>query len=132
MAEDATYPVLYFDGVCNLCNNTVRFIIKHDKKKQFRFAALQSVSGQMMADKLKDTESVILAYKGEYYSKSDAALKTMAILGGIWRVGLVGHILPSFLRNMLYDWVARNRYRWFGRLNQCMIPTPELKSRFLD
>jgi predicted DCC family thiol-disulfide oxidoreductase YuxK len=134
MEEAATNPVLYFDGICNLCNSTVQFIIKHDKQKQFRFAPLQSSSGQKVLSEIGGNapDSVILQYQGKYYSKSDAALRVLKLLGGVWQMGAIGYMLPHFFRNMVYDWIAKNRYNWFGKQNECMIPTPELKARFLD
>jgi predicted DCC family thiol-disulfide oxidoreductase YuxK len=134
MELSATYPVLYFDGVCNLCNSTVQFIIKHDKRKQFRFAPLQSVPGKAVLQQIGGDaqDSVILQYNRKYYSKSDAVLQVMKLLGGVWKTSLIGYLLPRFFRNMVYDWIAKNRYRWFGRQDECMIPTAELRSRFLD
>ena len=130
-------PVLFFDGVCNLCNRTVQFVIRRDKKKLFRFASLQSPAGQealqlLAGEKGVSPDSVVLYYKGKFYIKSAAALKTAAFLGGIWRMAAAGWLLPRFIRNAIYDWIARHRYKWFGKKDACMLPSPELRERFLD
>ena len=126
-------PVLYFDGVCNLCASSVQFIIKRDKKKQFLFCPLQSDAGKLAKEQMgmKEIESVILFYKGNYYSKSSAALRICLLLGGMWQLLYAFIIVPGFIRNLLYDLVAMNRYKWFGKKDACMIPTPELLSRFI-
>lgn len=136
MTADFKHPVLYFDGVCNLCNNTVRLIIRHDRKGLFRFASLQSAAGShALADMARHgiiiPESVVLQYRGRYYTKSDAVLQTAKLLGGTWCLLLAGYLVPRFLRNIMYDRIAANRYKWFGRKDKCMVPTPETKSRFL-
>lgn len=129
-------PVLYFDGVCNLCNGVVQFIIRHDKKQQFLFASLQSVSGQKilaeMPEAAQQAGSVILQYNNKYYTRSSAILQVCRLLGGWFMLLLAGYILPPFIRNTLYNFIARNRYRWFGQKEECMIPTPELKNRFIE
>ncbi|MEN1783762.1 MAG: thiol-disulfide oxidoreductase DCC family protein [Bacteroidota bacterium] len=129
--------IILFDGVCNLCNGVIQFIIKRDKKDIFRYAPLQSELGlQMTADRGIDTtkiDSFILIVPGEaYHLKSSAALEIAKSFGGFWMLlGLFGWI-PSSIRDTLYDFIARNRYRWFGQQSECMIPTPELKAKFLS
>lgn len=129
-------PVIYFDGVCNLCNSTVQFIIKHDKKKQFLFAPLQSAAGAVALAAIKQQgvkgESVILYYKNRYYTKSAAALHTFKLLGGLWAIFFTAIVIPPFIRNAVYGFISRNRYKWFGKKDACMLPTPELKSRFIS
>jgi predicted DCC family thiol-disulfide oxidoreductase YuxK len=130
-------PVIYFDGVCNLCNRYVQFVIKHDNKGQFLFAPLQSENGKNVTEAVRAAygaapDSVVLYADGKYYIKADAVLQIVKRLGGTWRLLLAARILPKALRNWLYDMVARNRYRWFGRKQECMVPTPQLKSRFLQ
>tara|TARA_R110002072_G_scaffold301557_3_gene481545 strand:- start:3470 stop:3874 length:405 start_codon:yes stop_codon:yes gene_type:complete len=126
---------ILFDGVCNLCNGSVVFIIKRDKKDVFRFAAIQSDEGRELIKKHKiDTSKVdsILLIDGErYFSKSTAALKIARHLSGGYPLLYGFMILPRFFRNWVYDIIARNRYKWFGKKESCMIPTPELKSKFL-
>ena len=131
--------IVLFDGVCNLCNTAVQFIIRRDPRARFRFAALQSDYARNLmkqygvtvdADKDK-LVSIILVANNRIYSKSDAALKIARHLHGLWPAFWVFKAVPRFLRDTAYEWIARNRYRLFGKKDQCMIPTPELKSRFI-
>ncbi|TDX00645.1 thiol-disulfide oxidoreductase DCC family protein [Dinghuibacter silviterrae] len=129
-------PLLLFDGVCNLCNRSVQFVIRHDKGKIFLFAPLQGESAKKILTELGIKEtlpeqggSVFLVDRGKLYSRSDAVLETLWILG--WRWTAVAKVLPRGLRDWVYDWIARNRYRWFGKREACMIPTPALRARFL-
>jgi predicted DCC family thiol-disulfide oxidoreductase YuxK len=134
--EDINHPVILFDGVCNLCNASVQFIIKRDKKQIFRFAALQSQFGQKVVDSFnlseKKIDSVILLENNSVKIKSEAALRIAKQLGGIYSLLYVFIILPKFIRNSVYDLIARNRYSWFGKQESCMIPTPELKRLFIE
>jgi predicted DCC family thiol-disulfide oxidoreductase YuxK len=130
-----TYIVL-FDGECNLCNGAVAFIIRRDPKAIFKFAPLQSDAGRALlhtepkpAD-LQDT--IVLIENGHAYTRSTAALRIAKRLYRLWPVLYVFIIVPRPIRNYIYNWIARNRYAWFGRKESCMIPTPELKKRFLD
>lgn len=128
--------IVLFDGVCNLCDNAVQYVIKHDKKDEFRFVPLQSDLGKDILNYLKvDTskmDSIILYEPGvAYFYKSDAALEILRSLGGILKWSIIFRIIPTALRNPIYDYVARNRYKWYGKKDACMIPTPELKSKFL-
>ena len=129
-------PILFFDGVCNFCNSTVNFIIRHDKKELFLFAALQSDKGRELLRRIKHNEalpqSVILSYKGNIYEKSDAVLQTARLLGGAWTLILTGYILPRFIRNGIYNFIAKHRYRWFGKRETCMVPSPSVRVRFLS
>jgi predicted DCC family thiol-disulfide oxidoreductase YuxK len=131
-----TRPIVLFDGVCNLCNRLVQFIIKKDKKKQFLFASLQGKTGQEILKKsnlpANDFHSFILVEGDRIYTRSTAALKMMRKLSGGWKLLYGFIIVPAFIRNVVYNWIARNRYKWYGRKEECMIPTPELKERFLD
>ena len=129
--------IILFDGVCNLCNRTVQFVIKHDKKDEFRFTTLQGEIGkQLVKERHIDTDtvdSIILIEPGiAYYTKSTAALKIGASFGGAWKLLYVLDLIPSSLSDIVYDFVARNRYKWYGKKDACMIPTPELKDKFLD
>ncbi len=128
--------IILFDGVCNLCDATVQFIIKHDKKDVFRFVALQSDIGQEIIKYIgidtSKTDSIILYEPGQaYYYKAEAALKIAGELGGVYSLMGPFSILPKWLNNKVYDYVARNRYKWYGKKNECMIPTPEMKAKFL-
>ena len=115
----------------------MQYIIRHDRKGQFLFASLQSQAGAKLLERINQEkgykpDSIVLLYKNIYYIKSDAVLKIAAMLKGGWQLLGAGYILPRFLRNLLYDAVARSRYKWFGKRNECMIPTPELRSRFIE
>jgi predicted DCC family thiol-disulfide oxidoreductase YuxK len=129
------HKIILFDGVCNLCNGAVTFIIKRDKKDVFKFAALQSEIGQQLISKFNiDTskvDSIILIDGDKHYEKSSAALRIAKQLSGAYPLLFGFMILPKLIRNAVYDYIARNRYKWFGKKESCMIPTPELKSRFL-
>ena len=131
--EVTSFPVLYFDGVCNLCNGFIGFIIRHDKKMVFHFASLQSPHGIAALAQFHGTppDSVILFRNGRYYTRSAAVLQTFSLLGGGWKLLLVAWIIPGFLRDAIYDLISRNRYKWLGKRNECMVPAPELMSRFL-
>lgn len=128
--------IILFDGVCNLCNSSVVFIIKRDKKDVFRFAAIQSEEGEKLIQKhqidTSKTDSIILVEGDTYSVKSTAALKIAKHLKGGYPLLYGFMILPAFFRNWVYDIIARNRYRWFGKKDSCMIPTPELRSKFLQ
>lgn len=129
--------IILFDGVCNLCNDAVNFIIERDKKDVFRFASLQSEVGQrLMAERGMDPESmdsVVLIEPGvAYYQKSTAALEISKDLSGGYSMLGYFSFLPEGLRDSIYNLVASNRYKWFGKKDACMIPTPELKAKFLD
>ena len=134
MADNqSTRPILFFDGECNLCNGGVQFIIRHDGRKRFLFAPLQSAAGKEALQQLPGPapDSMILLYKGRYYVKSDASLHIARLLGGLWPLCYAGMILPRAFRNRIYDYIARHRYQWWGKRSECMIPTPELRARFL-
>jgi len=128
--------IVLFDGVCNLCNNTVQYIIRHDKKNYFQFASLQSSTGQLLLKKFQLPQntfnSFVLVEDDHVYTKSTGALKVLKKLGGWWTLFYGFIILPRFIRDAVYNWVSKNRYRWFGKQEHCMIPTPELKAKFLD
>jgi predicted DCC family thiol-disulfide oxidoreductase YuxK len=134
-APGAVEPIILFDGVCNLCNSSVLFIIQRDPKSKFRFASLQSDFGksQMLRFGLNNSEldSVLLIKEEILYQKSNAALEIARNLTGGWPLLYGFKIIPAFLRDWIYNWIARNRYRWFGKKDACMIPTPALKSRFV-
>lgn len=129
-------PVLLFDGVCNLCSSSVQFVLKHNGKENVQFASLQSEfasnalsTSDLPADYLN---SLVLLENGNTYVKSEAALRLAKHLNGIWKLGSVFLIIPKFVSNAVYDWVAKNRYRWYGKKEVCWIPEERWKSRFLD
>ena len=130
---------ILFDGVCNLCNGFVQFIIRHDAAGRYRFAALQSEAGQALllahgvapATLAADPDSVLLLSGGQLYSHSTAVLRIARGLGSVWQLAALGGVLPRAWRDGIYRFIARHRYRWFGRQESCMLPTPALKARFL-
>lgn len=129
--------IILFDGICNLCNQSVTTIIKKDKKNVFLFSAIQSETGQKIINYLgidtSITDSVILYEpKKAYYIKSTAALKIMKEFSGLWKLMQIFSVLPNSFNNLFYNFIAKNRYKWYGKKDSCMIPTPELKTKFLD
>lgn len=129
------HPILLFDGVCNLCDSFVQFIIRHDPNAIFRFTPLQSEAGQHFLKEAnfptEELSTVVLVYQGEFYTHSDVALQVVRYLPGLWSLLYGLRIIPKSIRDAIYNWVAQNRYRWFGKQESCMMPTPDIKSRFL-
>ena len=128
--------LVLFDGVCNLCNASVQYIIKHDKKDKFRFTALQSEIGQQIIktnqiDTFKMDSIILYSEKIGISYKSTAALKIAMVLGFPISVLGVFMIIPLFLRNWVYDFIAKNRYKWYGKRESCMVPNPEFKKKFI-
>jgi len=129
--------LILFDGVCNLCNSSIQYVIKYDKNDRFRFAPLQSDIGKQIIAKYEidttKTDSILL-YSNEngISAKSTAALKVAKQLGFPRNVMTVFLIVPAFIRNWVYDYIAKNRYKWYGKKEACMIPTPELRAKFLE
>lgn len=127
--------IILFDGVCNLCNRSVQFILKRDKKGYFHFTSLQSEAGQELLAENElpqaDFNSFVLIENGKVYQKSTAALRVCRKLSGGWPLLYGFIIVPPFIRNAVYSWIARNRYKWFGKKEACMLPKPEWKERFL-
>jgi predicted DCC family thiol-disulfide oxidoreductase YuxK len=118
-------PVILFDGFCNLCNSTVDFLLKHDEKKQFSFIPLQSDAGKKFVHKYQipsDTDSVLLIKSNQVHFKSDAAIEIAAMLNFPWKLACCVKFIPKQNRDKIYNWVAKNRYRWFGKRESCRIP----------
>ena len=128
--------IVFFDGVCNLCNRSVNFLIRYDKKGILKFASLQSAFLENTLPKSllngEALDSIIVYTEGKYYKKSSAVLKLCKTLGGFFYVFQLGYLLPPFLRNGVYTLIANNRYRWFGTTAQCSVPKADVKDRFLD
>jgi predicted DCC family thiol-disulfide oxidoreductase YuxK len=128
--------IVLFDGVCNLCNGFVQFIIRNDKRERFHFGALQSAEAFELLKgssiRPSDLDTVIYLRKGKALTRSTAALQILKELGGAWSLMAVFFVVPRFLRDAVYRFIGNNRYRWFGRQESCMLPTPELRARFLD
>ena len=128
--------IILFDGVCNLCDSTVQYLIKRDNKDVFRFVALQSEIGKQIIEHIgvdtSETDSIILYEPNKgYYYKAEAAIRIAAGLGGVYKLMKFFSILPKGFNNAVYDYVAKNRYKWYGKKDECMIPTPEMKAKFL-
>lgn len=134
-----SHPLILFDGVCNLCNASVQWIIRRDTRDVFRFAALQSEAGKRALSSAKadaqlaaNLSSMVVIDDGHVLTKSDAAIAIASRLGVPWRWARVGTLIPRFARDWVYGVVARNRYRLFGKQESCMMPTPALRAKFLD
>ena len=134
-STETSHPVVLFDGVCNLCNGSVQFILKRDPQGRFRFASLQSEPGRrLMTEHGLDPDalsSVVVVEEGRVWKESSAALRIARHLPGAWKLLRVFTLIPRPLRDAAYRLIARNRYRWFGKMEACWLPTPELKGRFL-
>lgn len=129
-------PIIFFDGVCNLCNSSVQFVIERDNREVFKFAALQSDFAAKTLSafvlEVKQGDSFVLLEDGKVYEQSTAALRVAKKLNGLWPLLYIFIFVPPFIRNTVYRFVARNRYQWFGKQESCWVPTPQLKRRFLD
>jgi len=138
--ESSTGPVLLYDGVCGFCNASVQMVIRHDHKRRLRFAALQSDYGKSVIARhpeLQNVDSLVLIERtseGEerVSYRSTGALRMAAYLGGAWKIFLIAYIIPRPIRDFIYDLIARYRYRLFGKYDTCAIPSPDVRSRFLD
>jgi len=129
-------PIVLFDGVCNLCDRSVQFILDHDPEGVFRFASLQSQVGRQLASRCgldsDAMDTLVLIDGAECWTRSDGALGIAGRLSAPWRWLALARLVPRVLRDPAYAWVARNRYRWFGTRDECRIPTPDIRARFLD
>lgn len=127
-------PVVFFDGVCNLCNAAVAWVLERDRRGEFRFASLQSgAAKRLLGARYESLPDSIVLLEGEaMYTRSEAALRIAQRLGFPYSLLGWGRWLPRGFRDGVYRWIARNRYRWFGKREQCMLPRPEWKTRFLD
>lgn len=134
--QNEQLQLVVFDGVCNFCNSWVEFLIKRDPKKRFNFAPLQSDLGKEIKAKYyiseKDCDSILYIKGKKLFVKSTAALNILKDLGGFWTLFYAFIIIPKGIRNYFYDVIAKNRYKWFGKKDQCMIPSEDTRNRFLD
>lgn len=135
MSVSSKHGIILFDGVCNLCNHAVDFVIRRDSHDRFRFASLQE---PFLVEFLKThqipkayLDSIVFVYQDKVYVKSRAALEIARLMGGFWRMLYVLVLVPSFLRDPVYDWIAKNRYRWYGKRNSCRVPGPREAAKFL-
>ncbi len=129
-------PVILFDGICNYCNSMVNFVIKRDKKASLKFTPLQSnVAQQLLAGNhflITDLSSFVFIEKDIIFTSSTAALRVCKYLNGLWPLMYGFIIVPKFIRDGIYNLISKNRYKWFGKKEKCMIPSPEIKERFLN
>jgi len=129
-------PVILFDGYCNLCNSSVNFIIKHDTKNYFKFAPLQEKKGKQLLKKFNgdnlNTTTIVLIENDIVYTKSTAALRITKHLNGLYPLLYSLLVVPPFIRNGVYDFIAKNRYKWFGKHEVCMIPSEEIRAKFIS
>ncbi|WP_316830213.1 thiol-disulfide oxidoreductase DCC family protein [Pedobacter aquatilis] len=132
----AEQPVIFFDGICNLCNASVQFAIEHDKRNVFKFTALQGEYAKVVLPEFNvDTQkinSIMLLEDHKLYTKSSAALRIARKLNGLLPVLYVFIVVPKFIRDWFYDIIAKNRYKWWGKQESCWVPTPALKSKFYN
>jgi predicted DCC family thiol-disulfide oxidoreductase YuxK len=128
------HPIILFDGVCSLCSASVQFIIARDPHAVFRFASLQSETGEALREKfgVPEMDSLVLLEDGRYYTKSSAILRICRRLAGAWKLFYIFRLVPKPLRDNVYDFVAKHRYEWFGKRGHCLMPTPDIRARFLD
>ncbi len=135
MNKQLTHSIILFDGVCNLCNGVVNFVIKRDTGNVFKFTPLQEKQGVLLlkthAVDTQKLDSIVLIENEKVYVKSSAALRIARKMSNLWPLFFVLLIIPSFIRDGVYDFIAKNRYKWFGKKEQCMIPTPGLREKFL-
>lgn len=133
---DSHQKIILFDGVCNLCNKSVQFVLAHDRKQQFVFGSLQGKVGTAYLEQFKlpsnDLSSFLLVDEGILYTQSTAALRVLKQLGGGWQLLYAFIVVPRFIRDAVYDWISRNRYKWFGKMDSCWLPSPQWKNRFLE
>jgi predicted DCC family thiol-disulfide oxidoreductase YuxK len=127
-------PVIFFDGVCGLCNRSVDFLIRHDKRRLFLFAPLQgeTAAKELSGSFTEQPDTIILKEDLQVYYKSTAVLRILSKIGGVWKLTAAGYIIPRYLRDIIYDIVANNRYKIFGKKESCRIPSPEERKIFLD
>ena len=132
----AEHPVVLFDGVCNLCSGAVQFLLRRDAKAKLRFASLQSDTGKrLQSEHGMDPDSLaslVLVEGDSAWAESTAVLRIVRYLRGAWPLLTVFLVVPRPLRDLIYRWIARNRYRWFGKKDSCWLPTPDLRARFLE
>jgi len=132
---DSTHrSIVYYDGACNLCNNTVKWVLKHERAPVLYFATLQKLREHNVNNtptSLLEANSVVLWHEGKYYTQSEAVMQIALLMGGPYRLARLGYLVPAFLRNALYQLIARNRHQWFGTTTSCLLPSHAHKGRFL-
>lgn len=129
-----TLPIIYFDGVCNLCDGVVRFVVRHDRRRRFHFAPLQGETARIrLGERFTEGElkTLVLEEPKRFLIRSEAAIAILTGLGGVWWLAGVLKLIPRRLRDAMYDYVARKRFDWYGRRETCRIPTPDERELFL-
>lgn len=127
-------PLVFYDGVCGLCNRTVRWLIRHDRNRLLRYAPLQSELARKLPPGLIPAgtpETIIFSDRNRHYTRSEAVIRIFMRMGGLYKLSAACYIIPRPLRDAMYDWIARNRYRWFGRHDACPLPSPEERDLFI-
>ncbi|MDX2062081.1 MAG: DCC1-like thiol-disulfide oxidoreductase family protein [Bacteroidia bacterium] len=128
-------PTLFYDGTCGFCSRSVQVVLRHDRRGRFRFCTLQSELAQTLLGPLgvdpRALDSAVLVYRNRVYLKSDMALRAGRLLGGVFAVAWLGYLVPRVLRHGAYDWIARNRFAWFGHAESCKLPSPEERARMI-
>lgn len=133
MTENSTHPIIYFDGVCMLCNAFVQFVLKRDRNDVFRFSTVQEMEKQEIPANLKTSrDTIILREGGNAFVASDAVIRIVKRLGGVWSLFAIVQYLPRFLRDGMYRFIAQNRFRIFGKTEYCSVMTPQVKKKFLQ
>ena len=136
MTTKMEHSLILFDGVCNLCNGFVQFVIERDKNAKFMFASLQSEAAQNILKpfdfSIEELKTIVLVENGKIYLRSRAVLRIASQLGGAWKLSAMLYVFPSFISDAVYNLISKYRYKLFGKKDSCMIPTPELKQRFID
>lgn len=134
MSKTAEHPILFYDGICGLCNRSVQWVLKYDKNEVFRFATLQGKIAEkhLTLAQRQNLNSVVVLDAGTSHEKSAAFFRIVRYLRGWPRIFLLFSWWPRSFSNIIYDWIARNRYRWFGKLDACPMPDPAVRERFLD
>src|SRR5690348_6876242 len=128
--------IILFDGICNLCNGFVQFVIRHDKKNKFLFGSLQSDAAKKLLEPfhfpVEESKTIVLIEDGELFMRSRAVLRIASQLDGAWKLSAAFYIFPSFISDAVYNIISKYHYRFFGKKDSCMVPAPELRSRFID
>lgn len=126
-------PIVFFDGVCGLCNRSVDFLLRVDKERKLRFTPIQGETAlaHLPSERRENLDTIIFLHDNRFYFRSDAILMILRTLGGFWSVVVIAYVIPRGVRNWLYDRIASNRYRWFGKKDSCRLPTPQERASFL-
>jgi predicted DCC family thiol-disulfide oxidoreductase YuxK len=133
-AQSHQQHIVFFDGVCSLCNRAVDFFVRHDKKNTLLFAPLQGTTAEQLlpAGKTASLNTIVYYSHGQLSHRSNAVLNMLWDMGGWWKLFIVLRLIPTFIRDFVYDWISANRYKWFGKKESCRIPTAAERARFLD